>query len=93
MGFIVLFTLDVIVTSLIMYVAAKLSFVKAELKQLFGTVVVSLISIIGWIASFAVFVFLLMRVTNSDLMDCFWVVAFTKLITLGLAVVVGSAFA
>ena len=79
-----------------MYVATKLSFVEAELKQLFGIVVitsvVALIPTVGWLASFAVFVFLLMRLTDSDIMDCFWVVAFTKLITLGLAVVVGSSF-
>ena len=95
MVFLVLFTLDVVITSLCMYVATKLSFVQAELKQLLGIVVITsviaLLPTVGWILSLAVFVFLMMRITGSDLMDCFWVVMFTKLIGFGLAIIVGGA--
>lgn len=80
-----------------MYVATKLSFVKADLKALLVIVslvsVVALIPTIGWVLSLCLFIYLLMKVTNANLIDCFWVVAFTKLVTFMALLMLGSLFA
>ena len=93
-AFALIFVMDVVFTSLCMYVATKLSFVKAELKPLLGVVflvaLVSLIPGIGWIAGIALFVFLLTKIADADLMDCIWIVAFTKLVSFGAIVLLGS---
>jgi hypothetical protein len=80
-----------------MYVATKLSFVKADLKPLFVIVsivsIVALIPTIGWILSVGLFVYLLMKATDADMIDCIWVVAFTKLVTFFALFLLQSVFA
>ena len=82
----IVFFIDVIITSWCMYVATKLSFVKADIKPLLVIAaivsLVSLVPVIGWILSIIVFVYLLMKATYANINDCIWVVAFTKLVTL-----------
>jgi hypothetical protein len=91
-----IFVMDVIITSLCMFVATKLSFVQAELKLLLGIVfvvaIVSLIPSIGWILGLVLFVYLLTKITDANLVDCIWVVAFTKLITFSTLFIFSSAF-
>ncbi|NRA61304.1 MAG: hypothetical protein HRU25_10435 [Psychrobium sp.] len=81
----IVFALDVFISTLCMYLATKLAFVKAEIKPLILIIIVvsvlSLIPYIGWIFGLIAFVYLLMRVTNADLIDCIWVVAFIKVIS------------
>ena len=80
-----------------MFLASKLAFVKAELKNLFAIVfivsIISLIPTIGWVLGLGVFVFLLQKVSDASFVDCIWVVAFTKLITLGLVVIFSGLLA
>jgi|TARA_R110002167_G_scaffold350566_1_gene562817 hypothetical protein len=89
-----IFIMDVVLTSLCMYVATKFSFVRAELKPLLGIVflvaLVSLIPSIGWILGLILFVYLLTRVADANLVDCIWVVAFTKLVTVAALFVLGG---
>lgn len=81
----IIFALDVLVSTLCMYFATKLAFVKAELKPLIVIIIIvsvlSLIPSIGWILGLVAFVYLLMRVSDADLMDCVWVVVFIKVIS------------
>jgi len=95
-AFALIFIMDVIITSLCMYVATKLSFVKAELKSLLGIVflvaVVSLIPSIGWVLGLILFVYLLTRIADANLVDAIWVVAFTKLVTVAALFVLGGIF-
>ena len=82
---VIIFFVDVVITSLCMYLATSLSYVKAELKLLLTIVfIVSLIALIptiGWVLSIFIFIYLLTRVTDSNVLDCVWVVAFTKIFT------------
>ncbi|GLS90104.1 hypothetical protein GCM10007916_11710 [Psychromonas marina] len=93
----IIFFIDVIITSLCMYVATSLSFVKADLKPLLAIVaivsVVAMIPTVGWIFGIILFVYLLMKATDADMIDCIWVVAFTKLVTFFALFLLQSLFA
>ncbi len=79
----IVFAVDVLVTTLCMWLATRFSFVKAESKQLMLIIVVvsvvALIPVIGWLASILLFIFALMKVSNCSAVDAVWVVLFTKL--------------
>ena len=97
MGFLAMtFALDVIVSTLCMYIATKLAFVKAEIKPLiliiFIVSIIALIPTVGWILSFIAFIYLLMKATDADVIDCLWVVAFIKVITFFVVVIFISVF-
>ncbi len=81
----IVFVMDVLISTLCIYLATKLAFVKAEIKSLLLIIIVvsmlSLIPSIGWILGLIAFVYLLMRVTDADFMDCIWVVIFIKVIS------------
>jgi len=81
----IIFTLDVLLTSLCMFLASRLALVKAEMNILLSIVfVVSLISLIpdyGWIIGIVAYIYLLMRATNADFKDSLSIVVFTKLLS------------
>ncbi len=84
MGFLAIaFIIDVLVSTVCMWVATKFSFVKAEFKILalivFAVALVSLIPVVGWIAAILLFIFAIMKVSNCGIVDALWVVIFTKL--------------
>jgi hypothetical protein len=80
------FVVDVLVTACCIYIATKLAFLEAKLSTLFAIVViVSLLSLIpyaGWFIGLCVFVFLLMRATGANLVQCIMVVLLTRVIAL-----------
>lgn len=81
----IIFAFDVIISTLCMYLATKLAFVRAEIKPLIAIIIIvsvlSLIPSVGWVLGLIAFIYLLMRVSDADLMDCIWVVAFIKVIS------------
>lgn len=81
----IIFALDVLLTSLCVYLASRLAWVKAELKVLLSVVfVVSLVALIpgwGWLLSIVAYIYLLMRVINADFKDAVWIVIYTKLLS------------
>lgn len=91
------FAIDVLVTAACMFVATKMAFVKAEFKDLLLVVaivgVVSLIPSIGWLLGLIAFVWLLMQATGSTLLDCVYVVIFTKLVSFVAVLMLGKIFA
>lgn len=83
--FALIFAIDVMISSLCMYIATKFSFVKIELKPLlvivFLVAIVSLIPSIGWLLGIVLFVYLLSRAADASMVDSIWVVVFTKVVS------------
>jgi hypothetical protein len=81
----IIFALDVLLTSVCMYLASRLALLKADLKVLLSVVfVVSLVSLIpsyGWLLALPLYVYLLMRTTAADFKDSVWIVIYTKLLS------------
>jgi len=92
----IIFALDVLISTVCMHLATKLAFVKAEIKPLIIIIIIvsvlSLIPSIGWILGLIAFVYLLMKVSDADIMDCVWVVAFIKLISFVVIMTLGQLF-
>ncbi|MDM7862058.1 hypothetical protein QTP81_15750 [Alteromonas sp. ASW11-36] len=94
MGFEVsFFLIDVFFTTITLFIASKLSFIKIEFKVLIPIVaivtLVSLLPYIGWILSIIAFCYMVIRVSDAELIDCFWVVLFAKLVAIGAALILG----
>ncbi|GAB2662800.1 hypothetical protein [Vibrio panuliri] len=92
-----IFAVDVFITTCCMYIASKLSFVSVEFKALLIIAVivslVSLVPVVGWAAGLILFVYLLSKAASASFGDCIWVVLFTKLISAGAIMLIGSMFA
>ncbi|WP_415888352.1 hypothetical protein ACMXYV_09970 [Neptuniibacter sp. SY11_33] len=84
MGFLaIIFAVDVLISTLCVWLASKVSFASLEPKIIaFIVVCVSLVSMIpsvGWILSIVLFFYLFVKAASCDLIDAVWVVLFTKL--------------
>ena len=79
------FAVDVLISTICIWLATKLSFVKIEPKIIAFIVVVvavvSLIPMVGWVAGLALFVYLLIKASDCSMVDAIWVVLFSKLIS------------
>lgn len=79
----IIFAVDILVSTLCIWLATKFSFVKIDVKLIAVIVtlvsIVSLIPTIGWLAGILLFVFLLMKLSRCSPVDALWVVLFTKL--------------
>lgn len=79
----IVFAVDVLISTLCIWLATKFSFVNLEIKLVPIIVLlasaVSLIPVIGWLAGFLLFVYLLMQLSRCSVVDALWVVLFTKL--------------
>jgi hypothetical protein len=79
----IIFAVDILVSTLCIWLATKFSFVKIDVKLIAVIVtlvsIVSLIPTIGWLAGILLFVFLLMKLSGCSPVDALWVVLFTKL--------------
>lgn len=77
------FGVDMFVSTLCIYVATQLNFLKAEIKDIavviFAVSLVALFPYVGWVASIIVFVYLLMKVIDCSLVDAVWVVVVSKM--------------
>jgi hypothetical protein len=77
------FAIDVLVSTLCIWLATIFSFVKAEFKIIaaiiFVVSMVSLIPVVGWVIGIVLFIYLIMKVSNCSVVDALWVVLFTKL--------------
>lgn len=93
----IVFVVDAIITTCCMYIASKLSFVIIDFKSLLViALLVSLVSLIpsvGWIAGLILFVYLLSKAAHANIIDCIWVVVFTKLVSFGLFMALGGMMA
>jgi len=89
-----IFIFDIFITFACIYIATKFAFVQAELKPILMIVfivsVVSLIPTVGWILGLCTFIYLLMKVTDANLMDSIWVVVLSKLISFFIILLVRS---
>ncbi len=89
------FCVDVLITTLCVFVATKLSFLKVDFKALLLIVlvvsVVSLVPTVGWLLGLILFIYLLMKVGGVEVMDGIMVVIITKLISFAVVLVVWSA--
>ncbi len=74
---------DLLISMLCIWLATKFSFVKLEFKLIAVIVmlvaIASVIPVIGWLASIALFIFLLMKFSGCSIGDAFWVVLFAKI--------------
>jgi|GEM_PF-2730840 len=79
------FAFEVFISACCLYVAAQIALENVRLASLAGIVVavalVSLIPVVGWIASLVLFVTLLYYVTETPLEGCIWIVLISKLIS------------
>lgn len=81
----IVFAIDVLVSTLCIWLATKFSFVALEVKIIAAIVflvsIVSLIPQIGWFLGILLFIFLVMKAAKCSPVDALWVVIFTKLFT------------
>jgi len=79
----IIFAIDILVSTLCIWLATKFSFVKIEFKLIAVIVtlvsIVSLIPTVGWFLGILLFIFLLMKLSGCSPVDALWVVLFTKL--------------
>jgi hypothetical protein len=79
----ILFAVDVLISTLCIWLASKFSFVKLEFKYV--VVIVALVSLIsllpyvGWILGLILLVYLLVKVAGCSPVDAVWLVIFTKI--------------
>jgi len=89
-----IFIFDIFMTFICIYIATKFAFVQADLKSILMIVfivsVVSLIPTVGWILGLCTFVYLLMKVTDANLIDSIWVVILSKLTSFFIILLVRS---
>lgn len=88
MGFYAIaFAIDVLVTTLCIWLATKFSFVKMNAKDIAVVVLlvaaVSVIPTVVWILGLVLFVYLLTQLASCTITDAIWVVLFTKLFSFG----------
>lgn len=82
----ILFTIDVLISTLCIWLASKFSFVKLEFNYV--VIIVALVSLIsllpyvGWILGLILLVYLLVKVAGCSPVDAVWLVIFTKLFSL-----------
>lgn len=92
-----IFAVDVLITTFCMFIASKLSFVTIDVKSVLIIAVlvslVSLVPVVGWILGLILFVYLISKAAHANIGDCIWVVLFTKLVSAGVFVALGSQFA
>jgi len=81
--YLTIFIIEVLLSSIIIWVASKFSWVNAEFKQIVVIVIcVALISLVpyaGWLLGIIAFFYLLTKLTGCNAIDAIWVVLFTKL--------------
>jgi len=79
----IIFSIDVLVSTLSIWIATKFSFVDAELKIIAVIIVfvsiLSLIPVAGWLIGIIAFFYLLIKLTGCSFGDAIWVVLFAKL--------------
>jgi len=95
LGFLAIaFAVDVLISTLCVWLATKLSFVKIEAKEIalivLAASVVSLVPVVGWIAGFILFIYLLYQVSGCTVIDAAWVVLFTKVFSFFAVLAIGS---
>lgn len=87
------FVLDVVVTGLCAWLAARLRSVVIPPTQLllilFITTAISLIPVIGYLVALAVFVYLLAELTDLELIDAIWTAVVAKLLAMTLLILAG----
>lgn len=92
-----IFATDVFITTCCMFIASRLSFVSVEFRALLIIAVivslVSLIPVVGWVGGLVLFIYLLSKAANAGFGDCIWVVLFTKLVSAGAIMLLGSILA
>ncbi|HAS64051.1 MAG TPA: hypothetical protein DCS35_16730 [Vibrio sp.] len=90
------FVMDAFITTCCMYIASKLSFVIVDFKSLLiialSVSLISLVPTVGWILGLLLFIYLLSKAANATIGDCIWVVAFTKVVSFGVLMVLGGLF-
>ena len=89
------FAVDVLISTLCIWLATKLSFVKIEPKEIafivIAVAIISLIPMLGWLASLVLFIYLLALASGCTVVDAAWVVLFTKLFSFVVVIAIGSA--
>lgn len=87
------FVLDVVVTGLCTYLAARLRAAQLKPTQLLLILclvtLVSLIPVVGYLVALALFVYLLTELTDLDLADALWTAVIAKLMAMTLLIVAG----
>ncbi len=87
------FMVDVLVTGLCTYVAARLRSAKLRPAQLvlilFLVTAVSLIPYVGYVAALALFVYLLTELTDLGMADAIWTAVVAKLLAMTLLILAG----
>lgn len=88
------FLIDVFFTTVTLFVATKLSFLNIQFKSLVSIVaiviLISLIPYVGWVLSIIAFCYMVIRIGDAELIDCFWVMLFAKLVAIGAAFILGA---
>lgn len=88
------FLIDVFFTTVTLLVATKLSFIDVRVKVLVPivgiTALLSLIPYIGWVLGIIGFCYMVTRVSDAKLLDCFWIILFAKLVAIGAAFIMGE---
>ena len=97
MGYLaIVFIVDVLVSTLCVFLATKFSFVKLEFKVIalivFLVSIVSLIPVVGWFLGILLFIFLMMKEAKCTPVDALWVVIFTKVVAFVAAFLVLALF-
>ena len=79
----IIFAVDVLVSTLCVWLASKVSFSELEPKIIAFIVVcvsiVSMIPTVGWLLGIVLFFYLFIKATRCDFIDAVWVVLFAKL--------------
>lgn len=82
--FAIVFGINVLITSVCIFAATKLSFVKANFIQLLIIalilLLVALVPTVGGLLGIIIFMYLLIRTTDAEFKDCVMVVIFSTLI-------------
>ncbi|MGY8869788.1 MAG: hypothetical protein ACKVJE_05025 [Pseudomonadales bacterium] len=90
----IIFVVDVLVSTLCIWLATKFSFVQADVKSIALIVVcvsvVSLIPAIGWLAGIVLFFYLFTKATGCSFVDAIWVILFSKLFSFAAVMAIGT---
>ena len=85
------FAIHIVTTAVCIWLASHMNWVKAQFKETLIiallTSALALLPTIGLVASLALFIYLLVHMTNARFIDAVWVVMLSKLLTLLVLVV------
>lgn len=94
--FAIVFGINLLITSLCIFAATKLSFVNANFPQLLIIALIfllaNLVPTVGGLLGIVIFMYLLMRTTDAEFMDCVMVVIFTTMIYVFVMLIIQHVF-